>query len=134
MSRMSVNVTSDIVVYDETFGRILVVKRKNSPYQGQWALPGGYVDENETFLEAAIRELREETGLIVSEYDMRFVGIYDDPFRDPRGRAIGAAYFTYYDGKQTPVAADDALEIDWASTVRTLAFDHNDIVMDALRG
>jgi 8-oxo-dGTP diphosphatase len=131
VSRMNVNVTSDIIVYDRQYGRVLVVKRKNPPYQGQWALPGGYVDEGETFLQAAVRELKEETSLIVHPSRMSFVGVYDDPQRDPRGRAIGAAFITEWDG-QRPVAADDALEVEWKSTAIELAFDHNKIVSDAM--
>lgn len=132
MSRMSVSVTADIVVFRPDYGQVLVVKRKNPPYQGDWALPGGYVDEGETFLEAAVRELREETGLVVKPENMVFVGIYDDPSRDPRSRTISAGFVTIYDGVSEPVAADDADKIDWASTVRVLAFDHNDIVEDAI--
>src|ERR1700754_3805735 len=70
---------------------VLLIRRRWEPYQGCWALPGGYVDHGETFAQAAERELAEETGLKGAGGLIR-VGLYDAPDRDPRGRVISVAH------------------------------------------
>jgi 8-oxo-dGTP diphosphatase len=74
---------------DDT-GGVLLIRRKNPPFQGQFALPGGFVDIGETTEAAALRELKEETGIDGSS--PRLIGVYSDPTRDPRGHTIGIAY------------------------------------------
>ncbi|MCV0439865.1 MAG: NUDIX hydrolase [Hydrogenophaga sp.] len=108
----------------EVDGGIVLIKRKNFPHG--WALPGGCVDVGETCEAAAIREAEEETGLKVE--NVEFLGIYDDPDRDPRGHAVSAAYICTANG--TPVAADDAVDSKVVNPhdVGDLCFDHNVII------
>ena len=79
-------VTADIVVFsfDGTNLNVLLIKRGNEPYKGQWAFPGGFLDEDETLEEAARRELKEETGLTPKHFYE--VGSFSDLDRDPRVR------------------------------------------------
>src|SRR5699024_6264243 len=71
---------------------VLLVRRAHAPYAGYWALPGGHVDPGETPVEAAVRELDEETGLQLAPGVLSFVGVYDTPGRDPRGTYASSAY------------------------------------------
>ncbi len=123
-------VTADCVVFDEA-DRLLLIRRKNPPYQGHLALPGGFVEMDETVETAALRELREETGIVAT--DQRLVGVYSDPARDTRGRIITVAYLMEVTG-QRPMAQDDAASAafmsDWQG--QPLAFDHAQIIADAL--
>ena len=123
-------VAADAVVFDET-GRVLLIRRKNQPFQGQFALPGGFVDIGETTEAAALRELKEETGIEGSS--PRLIGVYSDPKRDPRGHTIGIAYLvqaTSYD----VLAGDDAADAQFVAHWRQeqIAFDHRTIIVDAL--
>jgi 8-oxo-dGTP diphosphatase len=123
-------VTVDIAVVT-TGGRpqVLLVRRKNEPFAGKWALPGGFIDMDETLEESARRELREETGIEVSK--LWQVAAYGDPGRDPRGRTISVVYLTrVHPRKVKPVAADDAAAVDWfpLDAPPPLAFDHEAIL------
>ena len=82
----------------------------------------------------AVRELEEETGLRVSEKDIRLIGVYSAPGRDPRGRTVTAAYFVRV-GNETAMAGDDAAEVRWwpLNALPELAFDHDVILEDAKR-
>ena len=113
---------------------ILLIKRKNEPYKGKYALPGGFVNEEERVEEAAIRELNEETGLCVTEKNLEKVGVYSEPKRDPRGRIISFA-FKFIAGEQIPSAGDDAKEVKWfpLQDMPELSFDHKKIVEDATK-
>src|SRR5207245_9231653 len=71
-------------------GKLVAVRRKNEPYQGMPALPGGFVELGETTVEAVVREVREETGLETRV--KRLVGVFSDPKRDPRGHVISVVY------------------------------------------
>ena len=121
----------DVVVPSEE-GHILLIRRASDPYEGQWALPGGFVEVGETLEEAAVREAGEETGLTVDI--VRLVGVYSDPDRDPRGHNVSCAYLARV-REGEPEAASDAAEASFLdpSTVE-LAFDHEKIVADALSG
>jgi 8-oxo-dGTP diphosphatase len=125
------SVTVDCVVFDDC-DRLLLIRRRHPPFAGQFALPGGFVDPGETTEDAARRELLEETGL--EARDLRLVGVYSKPGRDPRGWTISIAYLIAV-SDNTPVAGDDAAEVafraDWSDL--DLAFDHNEIVRDANR-
>lgn len=124
--------TVDCVVFDAA-GRLLLIRRKNAPFRGQYALPGGYVDYGETTEHAAARELAEETGL--SAVTLSLVGVYSDPQRDPRGHVVSIAYrvsVAGYEVRAGDDAADAGFVADWQS--QNLAFDHRRIVDDALRG
>lgn len=123
------SVTVDCVVFDDR-DRLLLIRRRHAPFEGQFALPGGFVDYGERTEAAARRELMEETSLVAT--GLRLVGVYSDPARDPRGHTVGIAYLTTIEDG-TPVAGDDAAEAEFRSDWRELdlAFDHNEIVRDA---
>jgi 8-oxo-dGTP diphosphatase len=121
---------ADSVVFDKA-GRLLLIRRKNPPFQGQYALPGGFVDYGERMQEAALRELREETG--IEGRIIRLIGVYSKPDRDPRGHCVSAVYLVD-GGDQQPVAGDDAESAEFIENYRAqrLAFDHDEVVADAL--
>lgn len=122
---------TDCVVFD-AHGRVLLIRRKNPPFQGAYALPGGFVDIGERVEDACRRELNEETGLNVG--DLRLVGVYCDPKRDPRGHICSVAYLARVEGA-APVAGDDAAAAEWVDDWRaqSIAFDHAQILADAER-
>lgn len=121
----------DAVLFD-TQGRLLLVRRKYPPYQGQFALPGGFVDVGETVEHAVLRELREETG--IEGHIERLVGVYSDPARDPRRHNVSVA-FLIAPTSQMPVGGDDAetASFEVYGPDVELAFDHALIVADAMR-
>jgi 8-oxo-dGTP diphosphatase len=115
--------------------KVLLVLRGADPFAGCWALPGGFVDEGERPVEAARRELAEESGLIW-EGPLVPVGTFGDPGRDPRGWVVSAAYLADI-GLETPmvVGGDDAADATWVFTDELpdeLAFDHAEIIAAAL--
>lgn len=124
--------TTDCVIWDAR-GRILLIRRKNEPFKGAYALPGGFVDVGETVEEACRREVREETGLEVGS--LRLVGVYSDPKRDPRGHTVSVAYMTVLARAPMTQPGSDAQAVEWVGDWRgvDLAFDHNRIVKDAAR-
>lgn len=121
--------TTDCVVFDGR-GRVLLIRRKNPPFQGGYALPGGFVEIGERIEDACRRELSEETGLNVGS--LRLVGVYSDPKRDPRGHTCSVAYLSQVDDA-IPTAGDDAAAAEWVADWRSenLAFDHAQIIADA---
>jgi 8-oxo-dGTP diphosphatase len=118
--------TVDIVVL--TSGsprRVLLIRRKHDPFAGRWALPGGFVNEDEPLDVAARRELREETGLKVTALEQ--VLACGDPGRDPRGWTVTVVYRTTVKADAVkPKAADDAAEAAWyrLDELPRMAFDH----------
>lgn len=122
--------TVDCVVFDKT-GRLLLIKRGNPPFKGQYALPGGFVDVGETVEAAALRELKEETG--VDGEIVRLIGVYSDPDRDPRGHTVSVSFLVRSEMTEA-ISGDDAAEAHFVADWRALdlAFDHGRIVSDAL--
>lgn len=137
--RTAVAVTVDLVIFtvrdDEL--QVLLVERGKAPYLGQLALPGGHLRGKETLDDAALRELKEETGVDGAQLHLEQLRTYSDPERDPRGRVITAAYLALGPNLPVPVAGTDAREAYWmpvgpALHDGTLAFDHASILRDAL--
>lgn len=130
-------VTVDVVVFGidtKADFNVLLIKRgrAGTPYYGCWALPGGFVDENEDLDVAARRELREETHVELD--DIRQIGAFGKPGRDPRGHVISVAYTTLVRCHAVTFKADDdAKEAQWwpLNALPNLAFDHADIVAAA---
>jgi 8-oxo-dGTP diphosphatase len=113
-------------------GKILLIKRKNEPFKGKWALPGGFVEYGEKVEDAVIREIKEETGLITKIKDI--IGIYSDPNRDPRGHIITIVFLLdIINGKLK--AEDDAIDVKFfnLNKLPDLSFDHNVIIQDIIR-
>jgi 8-oxo-dGTP diphosphatase len=128
--------TADCVVLNER-GEILLVRRGNEPFRGCWALPGGFMEMDETIEHCAVRELKEETSISVMEKDLRLIGVYSAPDRDPRGRTVTAAYLVRIGEciMRNAHAGDDAAEVRWwpLNALPPLAFDHAQIVSDGQR-
>ena len=125
-------VTVDVLVINKKTDEILLIKRLNEPFKDCWALPGGFVDENEDLEQAARRELFEETNIETNE--MIQIGAFGTPNRDPRGHMISVAYQTNLIDNQIVKAKDDAKETKWFSIndLPELAFDHLEIIHSIL--
>lgn len=119
-------VTVDIVIFTIQEGvlKVLLVKRRISPFIGQVAIPGGFVREDENLDQAALRELKEETG--VSDVYLEQLYSFGSPDRDPRGRVITVAYFALISADRRLKAGGDVSEAHWYPTDKLLplAFDH----------
>lgn len=125
--------TVDAVIICED-DSIVLIKRKKDPYKESWALPGGFVEYGETVESAAIREVKEETGLDVDL--CKIIGVYSDPDRDPRGHTVTICYLAIKTGGNLKadtdasdvqcIKKDDALKLK-------LAFDHDIILKSALK-
>jgi 8-oxo-dGTP diphosphatase len=127
--------TVDAIIIEPNAGLILI-KRRNPPFQDLWALPGGFVELGERVEDAVLRETKEETGLTVKI--IKLVGVYSDPDRDPRGHTISIVYLCKRveqgenlrggdDAKDAKVFKRDEIK------KMQLAFDHNIIINDALK-
>ncbi|MBO8197717.1 NUDIX hydrolase [Streptomyces smyrnaeus] len=133
-------VTADLAIFTVRGGRLMVllVERGVEPYLGHPALPGGYVQKAETLREGALRELWEEAGIDGSRLHLEQLGAYGDPRRDPRGRVVTIAYLALGPDLPAPVGGTDARHAYWfpvselADDPHALAFDHMDILTDAL--
>ena len=115
-----------LIIYD---GKLVLVKRKNAPYQDRFALPGGFVEVGETVEEAVAREAKEETGLDIEI--IKLLGVYSDPSRDPRGHTVTICFLAKGSGNLK--AGSDAKEtgLFGLNEIPELAFDHNKIIKDA---
>ena len=110
----------------------LLIQRGNEPYKGMWALPGGFMNMDETAEQCARRELEEETGLNLNE--LQQIGAYTAVDRDPRGRTVSVAYLAVVDAAAEVEGGDDAARAEWfpISELPGLAFDHAEIIRDGL--
>ena len=128
-------VTADVAVLRlDQVPEILLVQRKDPPFKNSWALPGGFMEMDETLEEAARRELLEETGINAGEL-IRF-DTYDVPGRDPRGRTITQVFIMLWKQEMgTPGAGSDAKSLRWhgLTELPELAFDHGEIVRDVIK-
>lgn len=133
MRKQNIAVTVDAVVFYRKAGilNVLLIQRKNDPFKDQWALPGGFLEENETLEEGAKRELEEETGLKIEK--LQQVRAFGAPGRDPRGRTISIAFVGRIDAEAMVKASDDAVDAKWfnLSDLPNLAFDHREIIIEA---
>jgi 8-oxo-dGTP diphosphatase len=131
--------TVDVVLVASADGqhRVLLIRRKNPPFEGRWALPGGFVDPYEPLEDAARRELWEETG--VRPANMQQLHTFGAPGRDPRGWTVSVVYLALLEegdaGALQPQAGDDAAEVGWFDLLAPppLAFDHADILAHTRR-
>ena len=124
-------VTADVVVFtiENDDLKVLLIQRDQEPFEGEWALPGGFVDIDESLGQAAKRELKEETGVNASFLEQLYT--FGRPDRDPRERIITVAYYTLIPFDQLSIAAgDDARDASLFSTneLPALAFDHDSIL------
>ena len=126
-------VTADcVVITKEAMPRVLLVQRGIEPFKDCWAFPGGFMNMDETTEQCAIRELEEETGLQITE--LHQIGAYSKVDRDPRGRTVTVAYLAIIDEPIAVTGLDDAAKAEWwpVNALPPLAFDHEDIMQDAL--
>lgn len=127
--------TVDCVVFgfDEGDLKVLLIQRDRNPFEGRWALPGGFVDMDEPLEAGARRELAEETGL--KNIFLEQLYTFGAPGRDPRERVVSVAYYALVSlADHQPQAATDARQAAWFSVddAPDLAFDHEDILATAL--
>jgi 8-oxo-dGTP diphosphatase len=117
-----------VIIYK---GKLVLIKRKNPPFQGYFALPGGFVEVGETVETAAVREAKEETGLEVRL--LKLLGVYSEPSRDPRGHTVSVCFLAVGSGNLK--AGSDALDtgLFGINEIPELAFDHNKIIENARR-
>ncbi|TFG24332.1 MAG: NUDIX hydrolase [Promethearchaeota archaeon] len=121
-----------VILYEKD--KLVLIKRKNPPFQGEYALPGGFVDIGETVEDACIREAKEETNINVKI--TRLIGVYSNPARDPRGHVVSIAYLCEpKTKKEKPKAQDDAMSLEIVPFSKVpslkLAFDHMEILKDS---
>ena len=117
-----------IILYDK---KIVLIKRKNPPYENYYALPGGFVEKGETVEQALIREAKEETGLDLEV--LKLVGVYSDPERDPRGRVVSLCYLAKANGNLAPASDAGEIKLFDISELPELAFDHEKMIVDSKR-
>ncbi|UCH90294.1 MAG: NUDIX hydrolase [Thermoplasmata archaeon] len=112
--------------------KILLIQRKNEPFKGSYALPGGFVDYKEPVEDAVVREVEEETGLQTKI--KRMIGVYSAPDRDPRGHTISVVYEMAIKGGKVK-AGSDAKSLKWfkLNELPKVAFDHKDIIYDSIK-
>ncbi|MET9269739.1 NUDIX domain-containing protein [Kribbella sp. NPDC003557] len=131
---------TDLVILTVRDGRlqVLLIRRGIPPYQGRWALPGGFVRPDEDLETTARRELAEETGLAAERIHLEQVATYGAPDRDPRGRVVSVAYLALVPDLPAPVAGSDAASAGWVDAADVLAdsgrlaFDHHRILADGV--
>lgn len=135
--RQDIKVSVDAVVfgYDQDQGiSVLLIKRKNEPFQKMWALPGGLVETGESLDDAVSRELKEEAGIDVHYLEQLYT--FGSPDRDPRNHAISVSYFGLVRPQDFQLSAHtDAEEVNWFTIKKLpkLAFDHRKIIDAAIK-
>jgi 8-oxo-dGTP diphosphatase len=119
--------------------KVLSIKRGKEPFKGMWANPGGNIDEGEKPIDAAVRELEEETGLKLPKENFEYVGAFDKPWRDPRNKnCVSHAFKVILNECPDVTAGDDATECTWNEVDHKgdmrikMAFDHNEVIKKAV--
>ena len=138
--RKTAAVTVDLVVLTVRHGAlaVLAIRRGAAPFKGRWALPGGFVGDDEDLLDAAEREVREETGVSTVRAHLEQLATYGAPRRDPRGRVVSTAYLALVPDLPAPSAGTDAADARWVPVGELLdheaplAFDHHRILRDGV--
>lgn len=128
-------VTVDAIIIDsETKSKILLIKRGNNPYKDFWALPGGFIEMNETLEQSVCRETEEETSLTGIKFTQ--FKAFGNPGRDPRDRNIAVVFYGLCETPEKAKAGDDAKELRWFDIygLPELAFDHEQIIAGFLQG
>ncbi len=128
-------VTADAVIFkknDDGVTEVLLIERKAPPFRGMYALPGGFLDMEETLEECVVRETKEETGLEGIAFQQ--VAAFSAPDRDPRHRTVTVAFFGWAHAGQNPKAGSDAKSLRWfpVQNLPELAFDHDLVIKKAL--
>ena len=136
MKEQSIKLSVDAVVFGYEAGEIsvLLIKRKYKPFIGKWAIPGGFVLQEETLEAAVERELQEETGIKINYLEQLYT--FGNPDRDPRGRIISIAYFGLIRPNAFKIfASTDADDVQWFSInqLPELSFDHKEILEIAIK-
>lgn len=130
--RFAVTVDAVLLARENDQQHVLLIQRGNPPFENMWALPGGYVDMDETTADAAVRELAEETG--VEGIALQRLDVFDKVDRHPTERNISVAYYALLNEKVEAKAHDDAKDVRWfnINELPDLAFDHHDIIQSAI--
>jgi 8-oxo-dGTP diphosphatase len=129
-------VTVDIILFTKEKNDlfVLLIQRGKPPFENMWAFPGGFVDINETLENAALRELKEETG--ITGIELKQFCVFDAIDRDPRARTISVAFTGFAPSKNIfAKAADDAKNVKWfdVKEIEEMAFDHKEILTKAIK-
>ena len=135
MNTQNIKISVDAVVfgYESETISVLLIKRKYEPFKGKWAIPGGFVLEDESLEEAVERELKEETGIEINYLEQLYT--FGNPKRDPRSRVVSIAYFGLIRPSAFKISAStDAEEVQWfkITELPTLSFDHETILKLAI--
>jgi 8-oxo-dGTP diphosphatase len=133
--KQTIKISVDAVVFGYESGTIsvLLIKRKYAPFKGKWAIPGGFVLNEESLEDAVERELFEETGIKISYLEQLYT--FGKPKRDPRSRVVSVAYFGLIKPSTFKIfASTDAAEVQWfkISELPKLSFDHEEILKMAI--
>lgn len=131
MPKQEIAVTTDCVIFfngKNNTEKILLIKREKEPFKDYWALPGGFLENEEPLEVGAKRELKEETGLQI--YEIHQLKAFGNPGRDPRGRTISIAFWGEVFSEEKVSGSDDAADAQWfdLENLPPLAFDHKQIV------
>lgn len=123
-------VTVDALILKKTTAEVLLVKRAGEPFKDRWALPGGFVEMDELLADACLRELKEETGLVLDQVEQ--FQVYDGVERDPRERILSVVFYGFAEKDAEVKGSDDAAEAAWfkPDELPELAFDHATIIRD----
>lgn len=126
--RAALTTDAIVIVTKENTTFVLLIQRGHEPFKGKWALPGGFIEMDETLEQACIRELKEETGLEVQQ--MKQFKTFDAIDRDPRHRTISVVHSVQLSEKQSVKGGDDAVHAEWfpIDNLPELGFDHEQIL------